>query len=279
MAHPNVERVDLKNDPDLPALAGAARQGASAAGGDSARRRSLHDDGVADADVDRADASAGQGARLRRGRHAASPSIASAICARDQSSRSMSRHLRPGNSPAATAMSNSSTISKPAKRPTAGFTRSSAMATAQAGITPKRVSARMCSTPRSPIAASRNPIPARRRAFPRASFCAWRRSPAETLLPSDLSGFGKLASALDDHAHLAQRNRRRTRAQGYRDPAAPVRSTGVSAKCSMRTLLREAGPASLCDHPRRDLSAVRLSWRPGRGAAASAWITCSAFDL
>ena len=84
MAHPNVERVDLKNDPVLPELRATARQRSYAAGGNPADRH-IHDDIVADADVHRAVASAGQGIDLQTPTVSWSPNMDSGICAANQS--------------------------------------------------------------------------------------------------------------------------------------------------------------------------------------------------
>ena len=59
----------------------------------------------------------------------------------------------------------------PAAAATAGCTRCSAIAIATAGTSPRPASARMCSTRCWSIAASRNPMPARRRAFRRGCSC------------------------------------------------------------------------------------------------------------
>ena len=147
IAHVNVERGDLKPNPDLPLLAETLGKGYLLPAPILPRSPMTPR-------VERSAVTASAGCRA--GIAPSSTSIASAR-----------------RSATATAMSNWSTILPRAATATAGCTRCSATAIAPAATPPRPALARMSSTRSSPIATSRNPIPADRPACRRRYSCVW----------------------------------------------------------------------------------------------------------
>ena len=160
---------------------------------------------------------------------------------------------------------------------TAGCTRCSAIAIATAGTSPKPASARMCSTRCWSIAASRNPMPARRRAFRRGCFCVSETASYDTLChliyPASRPWRPLSATEIILHDRLGRE----------------VARAALAIPCSGSRLFRyhelfdaetraRAGDGRLRDHSRHNLPPVRVSRAARAATARSASTTCSAFD-
>ena len=163
IAHVNVERADLRPDPELPDLAPLLGKGyllpAPILPGTEWESLLLPTP-MALSQAELPIAALVYDRDGKRGRATAARPLA----ARPRDGAD-ARRARGTSSAAVTAMSSWSTISPRRRRAaTAGCTRCSAIATATAATPPRPASARMSSTRCWSIAASRNPIPARRRA-------------------------------------------------------------------------------------------------------------------